>query len=169
MSGFFLFENFPFLVVKFSIYLNRHVFVICSVGSPLCGLVAACCEVFRFFFLFFFLFCFFVVVFFSCSLSYCCVSWILSSTLIILFYKSFITSGPGCFAFPWSVACVLSVILGLFALPFGVISKLWSVIVSVPGHPYYYLTFHANCFHVKSCFLRKIKKKQKCFNIYFVC
>ena len=25
---FFLFENFPFLVVKFSIYLNRHVFVI---------------------------------------------------------------------------------------------------------------------------------------------
>ena len=81
--------------------------------------------------------------------------------------KSFITSGPGCFAFPWSVACVMSVILGLFALPFGVISRLWSVIVSVPGHPYYYLTFHANCFHVKSCFLRKMKKKKKVFQYLF--
>ena len=66
--------------------------------------------------------------------------------------KGFITSGPGCFAFLWSVAFVLSVILGLFALPFGVVGRLWSVIVSVPGHPYYYLTFHANCFHVKSFF-----------------
>ena len=27
ISDFFLFENFPFLVVKFSIYLNRRVFV----------------------------------------------------------------------------------------------------------------------------------------------
>ena len=81
--------------------------------------------------------------------------------------KSFITSGPGGFAFPWSVACVLSVILGLFALPFGIISRLWSVIVSVPEHPYYYLTFHANCFHVKSCFLRKIKKKKKMFQYLF--
>ena len=53
----FLFENFPFLVVKFSIYLNRHVFVMCSVGSSLCGLVAACCG---FFFRFFFFFLFFV-------------------------------------------------------------------------------------------------------------
>ena len=46
----FLSENFPFFffffffVVKFSIYLNRHVFVMCSVGSSLCGLMAACCE-----------------------------------------------------------------------------------------------------------------------------
>ena len=80
--------------------------------------------------------------------------------------KSFITSGPGGFAFPWSVACVLSVILGLFALPFGIISRLWSVIVSVPEHPYYYLIFHANCFHVKSCFLRKRKKKKKNVSIF---
>ena len=62
----FLFEKFPFLVVKFSIYLNRHVFVMCSVWSSLCGLVAA------------------AAFFFSCLLSYCCVSWILSSTVIIL-------------------------------------------------------------------------------------
>ena len=47
----FLSENFPFLVVKFSIYLNRHVFVISSVESFLCGLVAACCGFFRAFFL----------------------------------------------------------------------------------------------------------------------
>ena len=72
----FLSENVPFLVVKFSIYLTRHVFVMCSVGSSLCGLVAAC---YGFFFFFFF--------FFSCSLSYCCVSWILSSTVIILLGK----------------------------------------------------------------------------------
>ena len=49
----FLSENFPFLVVKFSIYLNRHVFVFSSAGSFLCGLVAACCGFFRvLFFLF---------------------------------------------------------------------------------------------------------------------
>ena len=75
----FLSENVPFLVVKFSIYLNRHVFVISSVGSFLCGLVAACCGFFRFFFFFLF--------FFSCLLSYCCVSWIVSSTVIILLGK----------------------------------------------------------------------------------
>ena len=58
----FLSENFPFLNVKFSIYLNRHLFVISSVGSFLCGLVAACCGVFRVFF-FFFLVCCLIVVF----------------------------------------------------------------------------------------------------------
>ena len=52
----FLFENVPFLVVKFSISLTRHVFVMCSVGSSLCGLVAACCGVV-------FCCCFFVVFF----------------------------------------------------------------------------------------------------------
>ena len=57
----FLFENFPFLVVKFSIYLNRHVFVMCSVGSSLCGLVAACCGFFFGFFFFFFFFFFFLL------------------------------------------------------------------------------------------------------------
>ena len=30
----FLSENFPFLVVKFSIYLNRHVFVMYSLAVP---------------------------------------------------------------------------------------------------------------------------------------
>ena len=58
----FLSENFPFLVVKFSIYLNRHVFVISSVGSFLCGLVAACCGFFRVFFFFFFFFLFVVLL-----------------------------------------------------------------------------------------------------------
>ena len=66
-----LFENFPFLVVKFSIYLNRHVSVICSVGSSLC---VALWPLAAFFFI-------------SCLLSYCCVSWILSSTVIILLGK----------------------------------------------------------------------------------
>ena len=69
----FYLKIFLFLVVKFSKYLNRDVFVMCSAGSSLCGLVAACCVFFR--------------VFFSCSLSYCCVSWILSSTVIILLGK----------------------------------------------------------------------------------
>ena len=31
----FLSENFPFLVVKFSIYLNRPVFVMCLVFNPI--------------------------------------------------------------------------------------------------------------------------------------
>ena len=31
----FLSENFPFLVVKFSVYLNRHVFVMDSTDSTL--------------------------------------------------------------------------------------------------------------------------------------
>ena len=37
ISDFFLSENFPFLVVKFSIHLNRHVFVMDEV--PFCDLV----------------------------------------------------------------------------------------------------------------------------------
>ena len=76
----FLSENFPFfffLAVKFSIYLYRHVFVMCSVGSSLCGLMAACCEFLSLS----------LSLSLSCSLSYCCVSWILSSTVIILLRK----------------------------------------------------------------------------------
>ena len=65
-------------------------------------------------------------------------------------------------------ACVLSVILGLFALPFGVIGRLWSVIVSVPGHP---LLLDSSCklFPCQILFSKKNKKEKKCFNIYFIC
>ena len=37
---FFLSENFPFLVVKFSIYLNRCVFVMHLLLAPKCGLIS---------------------------------------------------------------------------------------------------------------------------------
>ena len=55
---------------------------------------------------------------------------------------------------------MLSVILGLFALPFGVIGRLWSVIVSVPGHP---LLLDSSCklFPCQILFSKKNKKKKK--------
>ena len=69
----------------------------------------------------------------------------------------------------FSLVCGLCVVYHsrFVCTSFGVVGRLWSVIVSVPGHPYYYLTFHANRFHVKSCFLRKIKKKKKMFQYLF--
>ena len=65
-------------------------------------------------------------------------------------------------------ACKLSVILGLFALPFGVIGRLWSVIVSVPGHPIL-LVSSCKLFPCQILFSKKKKRKKKCFNIYFIC
>ena len=60
---------------------------------------------------------------------------------------------------------MLSVILGLFALPFGVIGRLWSVIVSVPGHP---LLLDSSCklFPCQILFSKKNKKEKKNVSIF---
>ena len=63
------------------------------------------------------------------------------------------------------LVCCLSFLVCLLFL-FGVIGRLWSVIVSMFLDIHYYLTVHANCFHVKSCFLRKIKKEKKNVSIF---
>ena len=43
-NNFFLSENFPFLVVKFSIYLNRRVFIMYNLFT-FCSLCKICFEV----------------------------------------------------------------------------------------------------------------------------
>ena len=43
--------------------------------------------------------------------------------------------GADCFAFHWLVTCLLSV---AFCLLLGVVDRLCSVIVALPGHLYYF-------------------------------
>ena len=90
----FLSENFHFLAVKFSIYLNRRVFVM---GDFVCGFVLSlfffllllllfCCVFYFILFIFFFFSCcclfFFCHYFFSslgkAVLRDCCISWVSS-------------------------------------------------------------------------------------------
>ena len=59
------------------------------------------------------------------------------------------TSGPGCFAFLWAVACVLFVIVCLFALPRDVIGRLCSLIVAIPRHLlYFYIAIGKKRVHI---------------------
>ena len=91
----------------FSVFLNKHVFIMGSgVVSSLCGNAATRCGAF-------------------CVLSYSlpCVLWILF-TIVTIFL--------GCLACLCIVSCVLSVLVCL--LPLGVIGTLYSLTVSLPGH-----------------------------------
>ena len=68
--------------------------------------------------------------FFYYSLSYCCVQWTLSSTVITLLRKTELV--VLIFLSLCDVFC-----FSLFALPLGVIDRLCSVVVALPGHLYY--------------------------------
>ena len=67
-----------------------------------------------------------------CSLSYCCVKWILSSILITLLGKRELAV---CFSL---VIGLCTVCYGLFVLPRSVIARLYPVIVAIPGNLLYY-------------------------------
>ena len=109
------------------------------------------------------------------TLSHWCVLWIFSSILIILLGRG-VRAGEGggggrgliCFA----LVCGLNIVChGLFPLSFGIIGRLWSVIVVLPGHQLYYCSdnydsktkyarVHRENITVQWYFCRKLQRKQ---------
>ena len=49
-----------------------------------------------------------------------------------IYHCNHLVEEAGCFAFLWSVACVLTV-MNLFALPLRIFSRLFALIVAFPG------------------------------------
>ena len=62
--------------------------------------------------------------------------WTQRNTLVALLFSFFLSF----FFFFFFVCSLCTVCHGLFACPLGVIGRLWSVIVAIPGHLLYYFT-----------------------------